>query len=80
MKILLDTADVNAIRRAYEYFPLDGVTTNPSILAAAGRAPYEVLGEIRDLLGKDGGSACAGHLPQGGGYAGRGAAHTGKTG
>lgn len=54
MKILVDTADVDAIRRCFEYFPVDGVTTNPSILAAAGRVPFEVLGEIRGLLGEQG--------------------------
>lgn len=54
MKIFLDTADIAAIKRMYEYYPLDGVTTNPSILAASGREPYAVLKEIRDFLGADG--------------------------
>lgn len=30
-----------------------GVTTNPSILAKSGRAPFEVLREIRDIIGPD---------------------------
>ncbi|MDD5833286.1 MAG: transaldolase family protein [Clostridiales bacterium] len=53
MKLLIDDADVNAIRRLYEYYPIKGVTTNPSILAAAGRPPYEVLKEIRSIIGAD---------------------------
>lgn len=32
MKILVDHADINAIKKMYEYYPVDGVTTNPSIL------------------------------------------------
>lgn len=50
MKFLIDNADINEIKRLYEYYPLDGVTTNPSILAAAKRHPYEVLEEIRDFI------------------------------
>lgn len=32
---------------------MDGVTTNPSILAKSGRQPYEVLTEIREFIGPD---------------------------
>ena len=53
MKLLIDDADVSAINRLYEYYPIDGVTTNPSILAAAKRPPYEVQKESRDIIGKD---------------------------
>ena len=38
----------------YEYYPVDGVSTNPSILAKSGRDPYEVLKEIREIIGEDG--------------------------
>lgn len=54
MKFCIDNADTAEIRRIYEYYPVDGVSTNPSILAKAGRAPYEVLHEIRSIIGKDG--------------------------
>lgn len=53
MKLLIDDADVAAIRRLCDTYPIDGVTTNPSILAAAGRAPFEVLHEIRDIIGPE---------------------------
>ncbi len=54
MKFCIDSADMNAIRRIYAYYPVDGVSTNPSILAKSGRDPYEVLKEIRDVIGIDG--------------------------
>ena len=40
MKLIIDDADVNAIKHLVEFYPVDGVTTNPSILAASGRAPF----------------------------------------
>ena len=33
---------------------MDGVSTNPSILAKTGRTPYEVLKEIRSIIGEEG--------------------------
>lgn len=53
MKFLIDNADLVQIRRIYDYYPVDGVTTNPSILARTGRNPYEVLHEIRTFIGPD---------------------------
>ena len=54
MKFCIDDANVEKIRRIYEYYPVDGVSTNPSILAKAGRDPFEVLKEIREIIGEDG--------------------------
>ncbi len=54
MKLIIDDADINSIRKLYEYYPVSGVTTNPSILMKAGRNPYEVLKEIRSFIGKEG--------------------------
>ena len=54
MKLIIDDAHIDKIKQLYEYFPVDGVTTNPSILAKAGRDPYEVLREIRAFLGAEG--------------------------
>ncbi len=51
MKLCIDHADVNKIRRIYEYYPVDGVSTNPTILSKSGREPYEVLREIRSIVG-----------------------------
>ncbi len=46
MKIFLDTADVEAVRRVHETGLLDGVTTNPSKVAESGRGFREVVKEI----------------------------------
>ena len=51
MKLLIDNANIETIKKIYHYYPIDGVTTNPSILAASGRQPYDVLKEIRDFIG-----------------------------
>lgn len=53
MKFIIDDANVEKIKEIYEYYPVDGVTTNPSILAKSKRNPYEVLREIRSFIGKD---------------------------
>jgi transaldolase len=52
MKIFLDTADVNEIRRAADAGLIDGVTTNPSLLSkeAAGRDPRDVFLEICEAV------------------------------
>ena len=50
MKIFLDTANVNEIREAASMGLVDGVTTNPSLLARE-KAPYlDVLSEICALV------------------------------
>ena len=53
MRLLIDDAHIDLIKRTYEFYPIDGVTTNPSILAHCGKNPYEVLGEIREFIGAD---------------------------
>ena len=53
MKLLIDDAHMDLIRHLYEFYPVDGVTTNPSILAKSKRNPYEVLKEIRAWIGAD---------------------------
>jgi transaldolase len=50
MKFFLDTADTNEIRRAKELGILDGLTTNPSLVAKTGRKFDELLREIITLV------------------------------
>ncbi|MFO1463509.1 MAG: fructose-6-phosphate aldolase [bacterium] len=50
MKIFIDTADVKEIREAAEMGILDGVTTNPSLVAKSGRKFRDVLEEIVKLV------------------------------
>ena len=53
MQILLDTADINKIKSVLPYFPIDGVTTNPSILSKEAKDVKGTLTEIRELIGPD---------------------------
>ncbi|VBB04969.1 transaldolase active site [Lucifera butyrica] len=53
MKLIVDFANLGQIKELYAYYPLDGVTTNPAILAKEGRNPYEVLKEIREFIGAE---------------------------
>lgn len=53
MNLLIDDANINKIKEIYNCYPVDGVTTNPSILAKSGRNPYEVLKEIREFIGAE---------------------------
>ena len=46
MKFFIDTADINEIRQAQDMGLLDGVTTNPSLIAKTGRGFEEVIAEI----------------------------------
>lgn len=53
MKLLIDDANIEKIKAIYKYYPIDGVTTNPSILSKNGVAPYKALKEIREFIGKE---------------------------
>ncbi len=53
MKLFIDDANVQEIRRLMDLYPVDGVTTNPSILTRTGRDPVEVLKEIREIIGNE---------------------------
>lgn len=46
MKFFVDTADVDAIRELHDLGMVDGVTTNPSLIAKSGRDIIEVTKEI----------------------------------
>jgi len=50
MKFFIDTADVKEIAAANALGLVDGVTTNPSLVAKSGRDFHEVLKEIIDLV------------------------------
>ena len=50
MKFFVDTADVNSIRDLADTGLVDGVTTNPSLIAKSGRDFVEVVQEICDIV------------------------------
>ena len=51
MKLLLDTANLNDIRYFNTYYPIEGVTTNPTILAREGGDVIALLKSIREIIG-----------------------------
>jgi len=50
MKFFIDTADVTEIRKAHAMGVLDGVTTNPTLIAKSGRKFHEVIREICEIV------------------------------
>ena len=50
MKFFIDTADVNEIREAHTLGLVDGVTTNPSLIAKSGRKFKDVIKEITAIV------------------------------
>ena len=50
MKIFIDTADVEEIREAASWGILDGVTTNPSLIAKTGRDFKSTVEEICQIV------------------------------
>ena len=46
MKFFLDSADINEIKQAHLRGWVDGVTTNPSLVAKMGRPFKEVIKDI----------------------------------
>ena len=50
MQIFIDSADINEIREAASMGVVDGVTTNPSLVAKTGRRFEEVLADILEVI------------------------------
>lgn len=50
MQIFLDTANVDEIKKANDIIPLDGVTTNPTLIAKEGKDYKETLKEIAGIV------------------------------
>ena len=50
MKFFIDSADINEIKELNKYGLVDGVTTNPSLIAKSGRDFFEVIQEICDVV------------------------------
>ncbi|MCF7888309.1 MAG: fructose-6-phosphate aldolase [Candidatus Omnitrophica bacterium] len=50
MKLFIDTANLEQIKKAHSYGVLDGVTTNPTLLSREGAEPIDQLKKIVDLV------------------------------
>ncbi|NHH98302.1 Transaldolase [Candidatus Nitrosotalea sp. FS] len=53
MKIFLDTANISAIKTYNDMGLVDGITTNPSLMAKEGGDPQKVMGEIVRIVKGD---------------------------
>ncbi|EAZ4878654.1 fructose-6-phosphate aldolase [Salmonella enterica] len=54
MELYLDTANVAEVERLARIFPIAGVTTNPSIVAASKESVWDVLPRLRNAIGEEG--------------------------
>ncbi|RLI64294.1 MAG: fructose-6-phosphate aldolase [Candidatus Asgardarchaeum californiense] len=50
MKIFIDTADLDEIKELASWGIIDGVTTNPTLMAKSGRSFTEIINEIFDIV------------------------------
>ncbi|ENK1244383.1 fructose-6-phosphate aldolase [Clostridium botulinum] len=53
MLMLLDTANIDSIKHINDIYPLDGVTTNPTIISKEKTDFLGILKEIRSVIGKE---------------------------
>ncbi len=53
MRLFLDTANIDELRRGAEWGVVDGVTTNPSLIAKEGKPMDEQIRAISELIGGD---------------------------
>ena len=53
MLYILDTANIEDIAHCNEFFPLAGVTTNPSIISKEKEDFFALLSKIRSIIGPD---------------------------
>jgi len=50
MKFFIDTANIEEIKKAWELGVIDGVTTNPSLIAKEGKDPVQILKTICSIV------------------------------
>ncbi|WP_428909928.1 transaldolase family protein [Niallia sp. Krafla_26] len=53
MRLYIDSANIESIKMLNDYFPIAGVTTNPSILVKEEKPYLDTLKEIRAIIGTD---------------------------
>lgn len=50
MEFFIDTGDINEIKLAYQWGFVDGVTTNPSLVAKSGKKNADLIREIAEIV------------------------------
>ena len=53
MLYIIDTANLEAIKRCVEFYPIAGVTTNPTIISKEHTDFVSLVRDIRDVIGPD---------------------------
>lgn len=53
MLYIIDDADIEKIRQCVEFYPVDGVTTNPTIISKQKADFPELIRSIREVIGND---------------------------
>lgn len=53
MQYILDTADISFIKKAIDLYPIEGVTTNPTIIAKEKGDFKSIIKGIREVIGED---------------------------
>lgn len=53
MKYIIDTANLDQIKRCIEFFPVAGVTTNPTIISREHTDFISLIKNIREIIGPD---------------------------
>ena len=48
MRIFLDTADTELIKKHFSTGLIDGITTNPTLIMRSGRNPEDVYQELKE--------------------------------
>jgi len=51
MIYLADTANIEELKKLFYYFPLEGVTTNPTIMAISGKPLSKLVPELKEVVG-----------------------------
>lgn len=52
MIYLADTANLEELKKLYHYFPLKGVTTNPTVLSKEGKPLSVIIPELLEIVGE----------------------------
>lgn len=51
MKLFIDDLNLDKIKKLWDLYPVDGVTSNPTIISRTGEQPLEILKKVRDFIG-----------------------------
>ena len=53
MKYLIDSGNLESIKHINEFYPLEGVTTNPTLVSKEKSDFWQLIKEIRNIIGND---------------------------